>query len=276
MAFEVFDDVAFYWFGQVLLGIFLIPLTIKKVRSLFGQKKRTVRTHPVVKNIPDYIPTQKLVEDETENRFSLSNIFFLALWGFKEVSNSKITINNNNNKGSLFECRDIRTCINFNPVLKTPSNLQWVDTSYNKRIKQQQNPPPFFFFFEKKFETLSEPHRSHKRTGATLDVIKRAYYKQSLIYHPDVNKSPDAAEKFILITKAYETLTNEETREKYEKYGNPDGYQGTHVTIGLPAILTRKENELIILVVYFAVLILLVGIAWFWWKQTDKFHKSGF
>ena len=68
-------------------------------------------------------------------------------------------------------------------------------------------------------------------------------------YHPDKNAGDATAQDmFIKVAKAHEVLTDEATRENYEKYGNPDGYHGTSVTIGLPSWLTNKENELAILV----------------------------
>jgi len=42
---------------------------------------------------------------------------------------------------------------------------------------------------------------------ATEREIKKAYRSQSLKYHPDRNKNPDAKAKFIMITKAYEVFT---------------------------------------------------------------------
>lgn len=43
-------------------------------------------------------------------------------------------------------------------------------------------------------------------------------------YHPDKNpNNPEATQKFILVSKAYETLTDEKKKLMYEKYGNPDG-----------------------------------------------------
>lgn len=42
------------------------------------------------------------------------------------------------------------------------------------------------------------------------------------------------------------------------RYGNPDGYHGTSVTIGLPSWLTNKDNELAILVAYFVALIVVI------------------
>eukprot|EP00483_Globobulimina_turgida_P000892 UN00893 len=80
---------------------------------------------------------------------------------------------------------------------------------------------------------------------------------------------------FIMVRKAYETLTDEQTKDNYEKYGNPDGYKGTSVTIGLPSWLTHKDNELAILSVYFIALIILVAVVWTWWQHSSKFHKLG-
>ena len=41
---------------------------------------------------------------------------------------------------------------------------------------------------------------------ATKDEIKSAFRKMARKYHPDVNKAPDAEEKFKELGKAYETL----------------------------------------------------------------------
>ena len=37
--------------------------------------------------------------------------------------------------------------------------------------------------------------------GANKDDIKKAYFKLAKQYHPDVNKSPEAKEKFSLINE---------------------------------------------------------------------------
>jgi len=42
--------------------------------------------------------------------------------------------------------------------------------------------------------------------GASIDDIKRAYRQKARMYHPDLNHSPDAKDKFILATEAYEFL----------------------------------------------------------------------
>jgi translocation protein SEC63 len=67
--------------------------------------------------------------------------------------------------------------------------------------------------------------------GATEKQIRSAFREMSKIYHPDKNIGNNwAAGKYIQITKAYETLTNELARANYEKYGNPDGPSPARVT----------------------------------------------
>lgn len=51
-------------------------------------------------------------------------------------------------------------------------------------------------------------------TNATLREIKKAYRKKALLYHPDRNQSPDAEDKFIALTEAYEILTNQRPQPK--------------------------------------------------------------
>ena len=53
--------------------------------------------------------------------------------------------------------------------------------------------------------------------GANARQIKRAYRVQSLKWHPDKNKDPDAERRFMAIAKAYAALTDKEARENWEK-----------------------------------------------------------
>jgi len=61
---------------------------------------------------------------------------------------------------------------------------------------------------------------------ATDDEIKRAYRKLARQYHPDVNKAPDAEQKFAEINEAYGVLSDKEKRAKYDQYGFNDPTQG--------------------------------------------------
>jgi len=42
--------------------------------------------------------------------------------------------------------------------------------------------------------------------GCTVDEIKKAYRTKARLYHPDINPSPEAKDKFIAATEAYEFL----------------------------------------------------------------------
>lgn len=62
---------------------------------------------------------------------------------------------------------------------------------------------------------------------ATADEIKKAYRKLAIKYHPDKNPGDKAAEeKFKEAAEAYDVLSNEEKRQKYDRYGHSMGPQG--------------------------------------------------
>lgn len=56
--------------------------------------------------------------------------------------------------------------------------------------------------------------------GASNDEIKKAYRRLARQYHPDINKEPDAEDKFKEINEAYEVLSNEERRAAYDRFGH--------------------------------------------------------
>lgn len=69
--------------------------------------------------------------------------------------------------------------------------------------------------------------------NADKDEIKGAFRKKAREYHPDVNKAPDAEEKFKELGKAYETLMNDEKRSLYDRYGE-DGLKNAGFGSGGP------------------------------------------
>lgn len=57
------------------------------------------------------------------------------------------------------------------------------------------------------------------RRGATQQEVKKAYRAIVKEAHPDRNKAPDAQDKFVQITRAYELLSDPERRRNYDNHG---------------------------------------------------------
>ena len=53
--------------------------------------------------------------------------------------------------------------------------------------------------------------------GSDIGIVKKAYRQLAFKFHPDINKSPDAAQKFIEITEAYEVLRNLNRKLEYDR-----------------------------------------------------------
>lgn len=62
--------------------------------------------------------------------------------------------------------------------------------------------------------------------GASQDDIKKAYRSLAKKYHPDINKEPGAEEKFKEINEAYDTLSDETKKARYDQFGHDDPMGG--------------------------------------------------
>lgn len=62
--------------------------------------------------------------------------------------------------------------------------------------------------------------------NATPEEIKKAYRRLARKYHPDVNKEPDAEEKFKEVKEAYEVLSDDNKRAHYDRFGHVDPNEG--------------------------------------------------
>lgn len=79
---------------------------------------------------------------------------------------------------------------------------------------------------------------------ATKDEIKKAYRKIALELHPDVNKSPNAHEKFIAINEAYLILYDDEARKKYDvEYDLHFGKNVEHKSEWFEKVEIKQKNN---------------------------------
>jgi len=225
MAFEVFDDVAFYWFLMAALFAFIIPMT----NSFYSVLPKLRRSTDWTRGMSSC--AEKIARcDAAERKITMQRVFGWRGVGFA---------------------------------------VGWVMlVSLALRLTSMQGEEMFSF---NPYKILGVEE------GAEMSGVKKAYRRLSLQYHPDKNQgNPEANDLFIKVAKAYEVLTDDATRENYEKYGNPDGYHGTSVTIGLPSWLTNKDNELAILVAYFLVIIIVIPVVvGLWWRNSSKFLEDG-
>ena len=58
-----------------------------------------------------------------------------------------------------------------------------------------------------------------KKKRKTNEINFQAYRKLALKYHPDKTSDPDASEKFQLVKRAHDVLTDDKKRKIYDRYG---------------------------------------------------------
>ncbi|KAJ9645604.1 secretory subunit [Knufia peltigerae] len=121
-----------------------------------------------------------------------------------------------------------------------------------------------------------------KRSASEKEIDK--FYKRLAIkHHPDKAK-PDPAknetletinDRWVEMTKAYKALTDEEIRNNYLQYGNPDGRQSTSIGIALPKWMVEEENRYFVVAFYGILLgIILPYTLAKWWYGTQALTKD--
>ena len=104
--------------------------------------------------------------------------------------------------------------------------------------------------------------------------IDKFYKRLSITYHPDKAR-PDPSknetlesinDRWVEMTKAYKALTDEDIRNNYLMYGNPDGKMTTSIGIALPKWMVEEGNRWIVVGFYGVLLgVLLPWTLGSWW-----------
>lgn len=120
------------------------------------------------------------------------------------------------------------------------------------------------------------------RSASEKDIDK--FYKRlSIKFHPDKAR-PDASknetletinDRWVEMTKAYKALTDEEIRNNYLMYGNPDGKQSTSIGIAIPKWVVEEGNRAFVLLFYAGLLgVFLPYTVGKWWYGTQALTKD--
>uniref|UniRef100_A0A8C2EIT9 Translocation protein SEC63 homolog n=1 Tax=Cyprinus carpio TaxID=7962 RepID=A0A8C2EIT9_CYPCA len=133
-----------------------------------------------------------------------------------------------------------------------------------------------FLFLAYKVSKLDREYQEYNpyevlklEAGASIAEIKKQYRVLSLKHHPD--KGGDEA-MFMKLAKAYSALTNEESRNNWEMYGNPDGPRVTSFGIALPAWIVDQKNSMLVLLVYgLAFMVILPVVVGTWWYRSIRY-----
>lgn len=85
-------------------------------------------------------------------------------------------------------------------------------------------------YTEEQVEIVKEIKRKQKdyyemlglEKSCTVEDVRKAYRKLSLKVHPDKNNAPGAEEAFKAVSKAFQCLSNEESRKRYDLVGSDE------------------------------------------------------
>jgi len=118
--------------------------------------------------------------------------------------------------------------------------------------------------------------------SATEKQIDKFYRNLARTHHPD-KAIPDPAknetvewinDRWVEMTKAYKALTDEEIRNNYLQYGNPDGKQSTSIGIALPKWMV-EDGRWFVFAFYGVLLgIILPYTVGNWWYGTQALTKD--
>lgn len=83
-------------------------------------------------------------------------------------------------------------------------------------------------------------------------------------------------DRYVELTKAYQSLTDDDVRNNYIQYGHPDGKQSLSIGIALPKFIISDGNGKYLVLIYTCLLgVLLPYLVGSWWYGTKRRSKEG-
>lgn len=196
LSYEIFDDIAFFYLAISIVAMAVIPWSCFKLGSTIYETTRKPELIPLTR-----IQKLKLAQEKLKKE---TNVAVKPITdGATTTPSASAAAASGLTQENLRPPKPWFTCANITLL------LLWVLFFY--MLLQIPN------FKEQNLATFKPYEILGLEPKASDEEIKRAYRKQSLIYHPDRNSSPEAAQQFILIAKAYETLTSETAKANIEK-----------------------------------------------------------
>lgn len=126
--------------------------------------------------------------------------------------------------------------------------------------------------FEKEHSEYNPYDILNLESGATSAEIRKKYRELSKENHPDKGGDPVV---FMKIAKAYQALTDDETKKNWEEYGNPDGPGVMQFGIALPSWIVDKQNSMWVLGAYMlAFIIILPIVVGTWWYRSIQYSAE--
>lgn len=191
----------------LLLGIVVLFQAYQRVNSLYKEESEHLTTE-------NERLRKRLSETEATYFSEIDRIQ-------KTVSNSLDTFNELKKEEKDLVLAQLQT-LNNNEVKKIDyaiKSLKQINASVSElKDLYRAQPKIYNLVNETGYEQLNSYYKILQvDPNAETEVIEAAYKRLALKYHPDINKSPDAEEKFHLINEARKTLTDSEARQKYDQ-----------------------------------------------------------